>query len=414
MNTTMQVTVGPERRLKVLVLSRNYPNEVLPLLGLWVEQWTRFLGKHCDCRVVAPVPYCPPVPATWEISRFRRVPPHEVINGIKVSHPRFLSGPGCTLYRFDSRFWLASLVPHCDRLRKEFPFDIIHAHFSYPDGVVAAELARRYGVPFIITEHARWRPWMDRYPSVRKLAMDASRSAAFHTSVSRFVRDQIRDFTGESERLVVTHLGVNGDVFVPPDPGEQRYPNQILYVGRLHLVKGVDVLLNAMTLMLRRRPATRLVLLGGNFYSGTSGEVAHIHQLAADLKLQGNLEFVGPKSPAEVAVYMRRSAVVVLASRSETFGAVLVEALACGTPVVATRCGGPEDVVTEELGRLVPKEDPEALGEALAAVLENPEQFPASVLRQTALDRFSWESVARKTLDLYERAVTAHPPARKH
>ena len=111
MTAPTQITPGPKRRLKVLVLSRNYPNAVMPLLGLWIEQWTRFLGEHCDCRVVAPVPYCPPVPASWDIGRFRQIPANEVINGVPVSHPRFLSGPGYSLHRFDSRLWLASLVP---------------------------------------------------------------------------------------------------------------------------------------------------------------------------------------------------------------------------------------------------------------------------------------------------------------
>ena len=409
--TPMPAAAPSSRRLKVLVLSRNYPNSVMPLLGLWIEQWTRFLSGLCDIRVVAPVPYCPPVPAAWEISRFRRVPPFEVFNGIPVSHPRFLSGPGYLLHRFESRLWLASLTAHFDRLQREFPFDVIHAHFSYPDGVVAAELARRYGVPFIITEHARWRPWMDQYPSVQRLAVRASRSAAFHTAVSRFVRDQIREFTGESDRLSVTPLGVDGSLFVLPAPGEQRDPDQILYVGRLHMVKGVDVLLRAMALLVQRRPATRLLLVGGNFYSHTSGEVAHMHQLAVDLKLQDHVEFAGTKTPAEVAGCMRRSAVVVLPSRSETFGAVLVEALACGTPVVATRCGGPEDIVTDELGCLVAKEDPEALGRALEGILGQPDKFPAARLREIALHRFAWESVARKTLDLYGQAVDASPRA---
>src|SRR5262249_31873840 len=89
-----------DHRLKILVISRNYPNAVMPLLGPWIEQWTRFMAKHCDCRVVAPVPYCPPVPAAWNIKRFRQVPSREVIHGMEVSHPRFFSGPGYLLHRF--------------------------------------------------------------------------------------------------------------------------------------------------------------------------------------------------------------------------------------------------------------------------------------------------------------------------
>lgn len=397
----------PNRRLKVLVISRNYPSAVMPLLGLWIEQWTRFISKHCDCRVVAPVPYCPPVPAVWDISRFRRVPSHEVIHGIEVSHPRFLTGPGYCLHRFESRLWLTSIRSHVDQLRQEFPFDLIHAHFSYPDGVVAAALARRYGVPLIITEHARWRPWMKQYPSVRRMAARASRSAAFHTCVSRFVRDLIREYVGESERLVVLPLGVDGTVFFPPHPGEERNPQHILYVGRLHLVKGVDVLLRAMALLVKRQPAPHLTLVGGNFYSRTSREVDYMHQVAGDLGLEKHVDFSGPKPPAEVADLMRRSAVVVLPSRSETFGTVLIEALACGTPVVATQSGGPEEIVTNDVGRLVPRENPSALADAIQEILDDPKKYSPEILREYALNNFSWELLAEKTFDLYMRATAS-------
>jgi glycosyltransferase involved in cell wall biosynthesis len=338
------------------------------------------------------------------------VPAREVINGIEVSHPRFLSGPGYFLHRFDSTLWLLSLRSHFDQLRREFPFDLIHAHFSYPDGVVAAEIARRYGVPFIITEHARWRPWMDRYPSVRRKAVRASRSAAFHTGVSRFVVDLIREYTGESERLGVSHLGVDGSVFDLPRPAEKRDLQRILYVGRLHLVKGVDVLLRAMALLVKRRPMLRLTLVGGNFlYGRTSREADYMRQLACDLGLEEHVEFNEPKSSSEVAGLMRQSAVLVLPSRSETFGTVLVEALACGTPVVATECGGPADIVTQAVGRLVPKENPEALADAIQEVVDNLEKYSPERLRDYALKNFSWESLAEKTLDLYQQATGVSP-----
>jgi len=408
--TSSRSAENRNHRLKVLVIARNYPNPVMPFLGAWNAQWTRFMARHCDCRVVAPVPYCPPIPLPSSIRRFRRVPAREVNNGIEVSHPRFVSGPGYFLHRFDSTLWLLSLRSHFDQLRREFPFDLIHVHFSYPDGVVAAEIARRYGVPFIITEHARWRPWMDRYPSVRRKAIRASHSAAFHTGVSRFVVDLIREYTGESERLRVSHLGVDGSVFDLPRPVEKRDLQRVLYVGRLHLVKGVDVLLRAMALLVKRRPTLRLTLVGGNFlYGRTSREADYMRQLACALGLEKHVEFVEPKPAPEVAKLMRQSAVLVLPSRSETFGTVLVEALACGTPVVATDCGGPADIVRQDVGRLVPKESPEALSDAIGEVVDNLEKYSPERLRDYALKNFSWESLAEKTLNLYQQATGLSP-----
>ena len=102
---------------------------------------------------------------------------------------------------------------------------------------------------------------------------------------------------------------------------------------------------------------------------------------------------------------------VVLPSRAESFGAVLVEALASGTPVVATRCGGPEDIVADEVGRLVPSDAPEALADALAAVLDQAEAFPPERLREYALSRFGLERVVDRTYELYLEAAAIREAA---
>ena len=108
------------------------------------------------------------------------------------------------------------------------------------------------------------------------------------------------------------------------------------------------------------------------------------------------IEFLGIRDPEEVAALMQKSAVLVLPSRAESFGAVLVEALASGTPVIATRCGGPEDIVTDKVGRLVASEDPEALANAIADVLSNLDSYRPEDLRAYAVSRFSLRSVTER------------------
>jgi glycosyltransferase involved in cell wall biosynthesis len=390
--------------LKILMLSRNYPNNAMALLGVWVEGLVRALAQTCEVRVIAPVPYCPPLPSFVEYSRFRHIIPQQRLNGIEVLHPRFLTGPGYSTHGIDASTYYWGIRGLVDQLRQKFPFDLIHAHFSYPDGVVAARLGERYGVPVVITEHARWRPWMDQYPRVRRQAVWASKVSMSHIAVSHYVRDMIVQFVGESNKVRVVPLGVDGSTFVPLPPERKPDPNQILYVGRLHLIKGVDVLLRAMRRLVDGRPETRLVLIGGNFYRHTLPEVDCIRALSHELRLEQHVTFIGPKAPDEVARMMAESALVVLPSRSETFGTVLVEALACGTPVVATRCGGPEDIVNAEVGVLVPKEDPEALAAALGHVLEHRETYNPAKLRAYTLANFSWERVASQITDCYQEA----------
>ena len=396
---------GKKDLYRVLVLSRNYPNRVTPLLGLWVEGLVRSIVEMCEVRVVAPTPYYPPLPGLSRHKRFREVALQEQQNGVEVFHPRFLAGPGYSLHDLEAKAYYWSIKNHIDQIRRTFPFDLIHAHFGYPDGVVAARLARRYGVPFVITEHALWRPWMDDHPRVRRQAVWASGECDFHVAVSGHARDTISHFTGQTYKLRVIHNGVDGTVFTPLPDGRKPASNQILYVGLMRHVKGVDVLLRAMRLLVDRQPAARLVLVGGGFYRSYLLEENRLRNLVRDLDVTSNVEFVGLKSPIEVAKYMRESTMLVLPSRRETFGAVLIESLACGTPVIATDCGGPSEIINQKVGLLVPVEDVEALANAMATLLERRENYDSAELRTYALGNFSWKRVADQTLSLYSEAI---------
>ena len=398
---------GRNPMLRVLVISRTYPNEVMPQFGLWVEGLVRHTQRWCESRVIAPMPYCPPLPGFVNYARFRRIDARARVNGIEVWRPRFLAGPGYSLHNLEASAMYWSVRPRLPRLRRDFPFDLIHASFTYPDGVVAARLGSRYRVPVIITEHASWQPWMDDYPLVRRQAVWAARRCRLHLAPSRYARSTIAHFTGDSPKLRIVPNGVDSAIFTTRDAGRRPDPDQILFVGFVNFTKGVDILLQAMRLLIDRRPRTRLLLVGGGFYRNTHRQTERLRRLTADLGLQKHVEFAGMKSPDEVAACMRESALLVLPSRRETFGSVLVEALACGTPVVATRCGGPEDIVTEWCGLLVPPEDPPALAEAMAHVLAHREHYDAAELRAYALERFSWERVARSMVDLYAEAVGA-------
>ncbi len=392
---------------KVLVLSRNYPNRVTPILGLWVEGLVRHISQLCEIKVIAPTPYCPPLPGFPEFTKFRAVEKKQTLDGVEVFHPRFLTGPGYSTYNFEGSTYYWSVRRQVDRLREEFPFELIHANFGYPDGIVAAKLAARYNVPFIITEHASWIPWMDNYPRARRQAVRAARECAFHVAVSSFARRTIAHFTGETQKLRVVPNGVDVKIFTPRIEGEQMNPNQILYVGYMRRVKGIDILLEAMSRLVKKKPELKLVLIGGGIYRDSQTQEMELRELARQLGIEKNIVFAGIRTPPEVARHMRESALLVLPSRTETFGAVLVEALACGTPVVATACGGPEDIVNNRVGRLVPKEDAETLADAIIETITHRARFDSAELRSYVLNKFAWEQIARQTMELYSKAINS-------
>jgi teichuronic acid biosynthesis glycosyltransferase TuaC len=393
-------------RLRVLVLARSYPNDVFPTLGLWTEQPTVRLAERCEMRVVSPVPWCPPLPPLSRLeqyARFRRVPAHDRRSGVEIAHPRFVVGPGRLLYPLEARAYAAGIERTVERIHASFPFDLVHAHFIYPEGVVAARVARRYDVPFVVTEHAPWTRWLDE-PGIARQAVPAARAAAMIMPVSTSVLRTIRAYAGESARATVVPVGVDEDLFTPGDESARR-AHQILYVGLINFNKGIDILLAAMARLAAQGAPGRLLLAGGSFYRNTRLQEERLREQAAALGLGDRVTFLGRLLPAEVARLMAESAVVVLPSRAESFGAVLVEALASGTPVVATRCGGPEDIVLDGVGELVPIEDSVALADALSRVLADPGHYDRTRLRRFALERFSWDTVVDRVHDVYRDAV---------
>src|SRR5262249_46070144 len=129
---------------------------------------------------------------------------------------------------------------------------------------------------------------------------------------------------------------------------------------------------------------------------------------ARELAVTDRIRFSGKQAPPELVQTIRRSALLVLPSRIESFGTVLVEALACGTPVVATRCGGPEDIGGDTVGVLVLPEDPEALARGIEHVLDRREGYDPRQLRAHAFDHFGIECVGQRLLQVYEDVVGRH------
>jgi glycosyltransferase involved in cell wall biosynthesis len=394
------------RELRVLVLCRSYPNNVFPTLGLWVEQPTVLLSRQFDVRVVSPVPWCPPLPNEGpfeQYARFRRILPEEYRNGVEVVRPRFLVGPGSSTYMLEARSMRRAVLAAAGRLHRERPIDLIHAHFMYPEGVVAHAVAQRLAVPFVVTEHAPWTGWLDR-PGVARQALPAARAAEMLMPVSTSVERTIRQHAGEAARTQVVPVGVDGERFRPSNGARQN--DRLLFVGFINYMKGVDVLLRAMRLLADRGSSARLTIVGGAHYRNTAKQERELRALAATLQLEDRVTFVGRRPPDEVARLMGESAALVLPSRAESFGAVLIEALACGTPVVATACGGPEDIVTPGVGHLVRVGDVEHLAHAISEVVGARRCFDPASLRAYALDRFRLDRIADQYAEIY-RGISA-------
>lgn len=378
-------------RPRVLVLSRNYPNAVLPARGLWAERLTRAAAASADVTVIAPLPYVPLTLSLSSMARQRSVAARRVANGVEVWHPRTLASMAHVLYAADARLEYPVLRGLVERLHAERPFDVIHAHFIYPDGVVAARLGRHFGVPVVVSEHAFWHPWVHAYPSVWGQVQDVLPDIHTIVGVSEAVRADIAGFVDDRVRTAVLPNVLDDETFRAPLPYERWDPDLLLFVGMVRHVKGLDVLVRSLGAVARVRPSVRLQVVGaeGFMRAHRKDEIA-VRQLVAELGVVDRVEWSDAATPLQVAAAMRRAAVLVVPSRRETFCSVAVEALASGTPVVATRCGGPEEFMSDELGRLVPAEDPAALADAIVDVLARRASFDRVSLRGAAVGRFGF------------------------
>jgi glycosyltransferase involved in cell wall biosynthesis len=287
-------------------------------------------------------------------------------------------------------FQLAGMKEALARLRKEgWTPDVIHAHV-YQAGFPALSLGRRAGAPVVVTEHytGLQRGLVTGYE--RRIARGAFEGAALVAPVSEELAEHVREIAPKA-RIEVLPNTVDTAVFRPGEGGPGT--GRLLTVGALAEKKGHRYLLEAMASL----PDVELDLVGG-------GELdADLRTSAGALGVDGRVRFRGELPKEEVAELMRGADLFVLPSTHETFGAVLIEAMASGLPAVATAVGGVPEVLDEAAGTLVPPRDPAALAEAITAGLARP--VDRAALARAAEERYGYDTFAALWSDVYDELL---------
>lgn len=389
--------------LSVAILAHIFPSR--PGSGgpcfVW-EQVKALSALHRMC-VVAPVPWCPPVIAPRRHRVLARLPTREDWSGTPVWRPRYPVLPRRALFALLPAVYVMTAGKWLARAGRRS--DLIHAHFAYPDGVAAVWIGRRLGKPVVLTvhgsdsneyaAHAFWRAQISW-----ALARTAATIAGSRSLAARAVGLGARE-----QSMFVIPPPLDTEVFVPRDKHESRLelglPEDlpiVLFVGRLDAVKAIHHLLQAVAI-LRERMQLRLVLVG------EGPELKRLSRLAGDLRIAEAVHFAGAKSQSEVSLWMNAADLLALSSLSEGFGLALAESIACGRPVVGTRCGGPEEIITPDVGELVPPGDPEALSRAIADVLARLDSFNAHSMAERARDLWAPAPIANRITQVYEHCV---------
>ena len=383
------------RMLRVLTLSTLYPNAVQPGFGGFVERQTLRLAAHpdVDLRVIAPLGLPPaPLDRLARYAALRGLPAHEMWKNVPTARPRFALIPAIG-WRFNARLVERAATREIERLRRDgFVPDVIDAEFFFPDGVAAARLGRRLGIPVSIKARGSDIHLWGGKPQLRRTMVEAAEAADGLLAVSEALKrdmaalgmpaDKIRvHYTGvdlerfrlQDREAAKTHFGVSGPVVVS--------------IGNLVRLKGHEIVAAAVA---RLDGVTLLI-------AGAGADEAWVRERVAALGQPQRLRFLGAIAHADVPTLLAAADVMALASEREGLANAWVEALACGTPVVAPDIGSVREVIDRsEAGAVVPERTSSAFAAAISRRLAAPPD--RSAVRASA-ERFAWE---RNTQSLYE------------
>ncbi len=312
--------------------------------------------------------------------------------------------------RVNLPLWRRAALRLFDRYVERFGRpDLIHAHGAQTAGCAAAYIKSRRDIPYVLTEHSSAFA-RGLFPEWKRPALEAAFAGArCVAAVSASLSDSIAPWLGDRRDAVevIPNL-VDTEFFDLPDRRPPASPFRVLCVALLNANKRVDVLLRAFASAFEDREVCLEI-------GGDGPERPRLEALARELGIESRVRFLGLLSREQVRDAMHRSHLFVLSSVRETFGLVCVEAMACGLPVLATRSGGPEEIVHADVGWLVPPEDVDALAEGLARAHESGvvDRDRADAIRDDASRRFGEQAVTTRLFALYARALdtSADPTA---
>lgn len=413
----MSTPPAPRGTPSVVVLSSLFPSAVQPGAGLFVRERMFRVGRQLPLCVVAPTPW---FPLQGLLRRFKPgfrpgAPRHERQAGHDVWYPRFLSLPGLAK-GLDGLSMALAALPRLWRLKRAGRLDVLDAHFGYPDGYAATLLGRWLDVPVTIT----LRGTEVRHAQQPALAAPLRRALGRATqifAVSSSLRRLAIELGAAPDRVRVVGNGVDFDTFSPlPRAAARRELGLpvdaplLVTVGALVERKGFHRVIELLPRLRERHPGLGYLIVGGASPEGDLS--AALHEQVRRLGLSEAVRFLGPLPPDRLRLPLSAADVFALPTRNEGWANVLLEAMACGLPVVASDVGGNAEVVChDELGTVVPFGDADALYTALDAALSR--RWSAETLRAHALGN-SWDLRVSVLVDEFRRlgdGAGGEPPA---
>jgi glycosyltransferase involved in cell wall biosynthesis len=392
----------PER-LRVLVYTSLFPNSINPLLGNFILERMRHLLRFVDISVVAPVPYFPQwIGFNHPWLNWSRVPRFENFGGFDTQHPRYVVIPKVGMATHGVSMFAGSFRQVFKRVN-ESDYDLIDAHYVYPDGFAAAMMAGILKKPLVVSARGSDINLFSQFTVIRPFIRHVLLRANGLIAVSQALKDGMVRLGCRNENLAVIGNGVDPEKFKPQPQiamrqilGLPEHRRIVLSVGRLDANKGFHVLIEAFARLKASERNAMLVIIG---------EGPHRSRLESQIRdsgLQNDVRLIGTVPNEQLSSWYNAADVFCLASSLEGCPNVVLEAMACGRPVVATPVGGiPDLVVSPALGTLVER-DPKAFESALLEAFRR--QWNHDAIAAHARSH-AWEKVSAQVLDVYSRAM---------
>jgi len=322
-----------------------------------------------------------------------------------TTHPRSLN----TYYNISDKHvlqYVQTYVRITQEVVDEFKPNIIHAQHLW----VTPFAALKSGIPYVITVHGTDLMGFKKDKRYHKYALEGAKNAAKIITISRQVHnDTLKIYKLPKAKLVMNPNGFDDDMFRPKNISKKDISEKfglnvipqklVSFVGKFTEFKGIDVLIKAARKVTDAIPEVVFAL------AGDGQLMAEMKQLKADLKLE-NVYFLGHQNQEDVADLYSAADISVVPSRIEPFGLVAIEALGCGTPVVATNAGGLPDFINNEVGRLIQMEDVDALANAIIEELKNNTKLTkGKYAREYAVKNYAWKKTLQNVIETYRDAI---------
>lgn len=381
---------------------------------MFVKERVQAMAKKSDLHIIAPVPYFPDIPLLNKLDALKRytayakVPTSETFAGLEVKHPKHKTFPKI-LKSYDGNFIYQSARKIALELHAKHQFDLIDGHWAYPDGYAVMKIAQELNLPYTITIRGDDISVFSDIPGRREKIITTLQNASKVIGVCKALCDRAIEVAGAGINCKVIGNGIDISRFQAIDRQQaidqlNLAPDKklVLSVGHLCERKGFHILIDALKkLQDSGRDDITLAIVGG---AGEEGDFLNALEEKASRCLPGSVILTGAKPPTELALWYSAAKVFCLASSREGWANVLMESLACGTPVVATNIWGTPEILTQDFLGILTERDVDAFATAIDKALS------INYDRQKLIDHVktrTWDTVADEVLSCFDQITNA-------